>query len=373
MTLHRQLVLAFSVILLTLSVLTVAVTFKATERHLIAQQFVELNNTSHLIGYALKPVIQSPSISKIDTALNSLFDSSHYRSVTIDFKDERPNITRFYSEESIPVPKWFIELISLDPIIRTVSISSGWTVDAKLRVEANPMFTYIRLWNTTLAFVLLTVVASLIALTGFHFILKRHLDPLMELKNHMVNFPSSHKFQPLKQPKTKEVATLVNAFNTMSHQLNHFISDLESKSEDLSRVAYLDKQTGISNRNYFLDVVEKQFKDQQDAFIAVFQFAELAKLKEQRNFKDLNDKGRKIAACLTQLDLSHTTVAKLSDSEFALIDTKGPIDEFDQHVETANNQLILNFGTQIKSAQLNVSEFESVRDMLVEMDGRLRG
>ncbi|WP_117232537.1 LapD/MoxY N-terminal periplasmic domain-containing protein [Vibrio maerlii] len=373
MTLHRQLVLALTVILLVLSALMVAITFKATERHLLAQQDVELNNTARLIGYALKPVIKSSSIGQIDALLNSLFDSSHYRSITLDFKDDRPNLTRLYPDESIPVPHWFIKWLAVDPIKHEVSVSSGWTVDAKLEIEASPLFTYIRLWNTSVGFVFITLLANIIAIGGFHFILKRHLGPLMELKDHMVSFPSNLRYQPVKQPKTKEVATLVNAFNTMSHQLNQFISDLESKSDNLTRVAYLDKITGISNRNYFLGIVEKQLNNQQSGFVAAFQFSELVKLKEQRNFRILNDNLQKIAASLTQLELKHTMVARISDAEFVLIDTKAPSEEFNQHVQTANNELVLKFGTQIRSTTLEIGEFENVREMLVEMDRGLRG
>ncbi|NOH79902.1 hypothetical protein F0231_09110 [Vibrio sp. RE86] len=372
MTLHRKLITLFSIILISLTILTIAITFKATQRHLVDQQTIELHNTSRALGFALTPVITSPSRSHIETMMNSLFDSTLYKQAVLTFNDGRPAIKRIYPQEALPVPQWFIEAVPIAPISKSTSISSDWTVEAVLTTQSNLTFTYIRLWNTTLGFTIIGTGFNLIAIIIFHLFLKRSLAPLNELKDHVVSNSVNVIFTPLKQPNTREVLTLVNAYNTMARNISEVIEELKRDSKALFDTAYFDNETGISNRQYLIDSITRSIMSNTSTNIVVYHFPELSKLKHERRFRELNDEGRRIAATLSQLDLSNITVARLSDAEFAFLGTKANNDEYEEFAQQASNSLKRSYGSDFVQVTIKVDDYASVKTLLTDLNKKIK-
>ncbi|MGF1753492.1 HAMP domain-containing protein [Vibrio makurazakiensis] len=372
MTLHRQLFIILTVILTSLSVLTISVAFKATQRHLTEQQYVELNNTAHAIGFALKPAVANKSVSHINLVLTSFFDSGHYQSVTLTFKDDRPTIHHEYEESNIPVPSWFRNYFTLQPVVRSVSVSSGWTAEGTLTIQGSSMFSYIRLWNTTLAFVLLGGFFNILALVIFHLVLKRTLQPLNALTQHVADFQTNHTYTPLTPPKTKEVATLISAFNSMSRQLDSFIGDLESSTAKLCQSAYLDDKAGVPNRVYIIESLARGIKEKTNGSMAVFQSPKLKELKDDLQFEELNNRIKKAVSLLSQNELAGLVVAKLSDSELVLLDTDGEDGGFFENSQRAYELLSLKFDGGVKRSSVSISQYSSVKTLLTDMDNQLK-
>jgi len=371
MTLHRQLFIILTLILSSLSLLTITIAFKATQRHLTEQQHIELNNTAHAIGFVLKPVISSKSISHIDSLLSSFFDSGYYQSVKLSFKDGRPSIHHQYDEKSIPVPTWFRHYFALEPVQRTVSISSGWTIDGALTIKSNSTFAYIRLWNTTLAFVVFGALFTMIGLIAFHLVLTRTLKPLNALTEHVSDFRINRVYKPLEPPKTKEVATLVTSFNNMSRQLDNFIGELESNASQLCQTAYIDNHTGISNRTYILESIEHSIQNQLNSNLAVIQFPELAKLKDEKKFEALNTKLLNIIELISQLSLVGIVIAKLSDIEIAMVDGLGEDPTFDKKVQSTVELLTKEVSDDISCISVALNGYSSVKEVLIDIDKKL--
>ncbi|WP_434565648.1 LapD/MoxY N-terminal periplasmic domain-containing protein [Vibrio chagasii] len=320
MTLYRTLLTGLSTTLLLLTLLLTFINFAASKRHLVEQQEIELNNTAHSLSFALKPVINQKSRSHVESVVNSMFDANFYDSLSITFSDNRPQIHFKWESQGHLVPNWFMHLFAIPEIQKSVEITSGWQHQATLIVKTSPLFTYIKLWNTTIAFLLIGGLFNLIAISVFALYLKKVLVPLKELTSHLNANPTTRTYQPTINTRVTEMVAFIRAYNLMARQNHALIDSLESKTALLHRTAYIDNLTGLYNRKYILDILVKHLSlDIHTGNLLVFQIRELTELKKQRRFSELNSKAKLIADLINNSTSETFLLARLNDTEFALL------------------------------------------------------
>lgn len=389
MTLHRLLIGGLTATLLLLTLLLTFINFAASKRHLTEQQITELNNTSYSLSFALKPVIEEQSQHQIESVVHAMFDANFYDSLTIDFNDQRQDIHLQWDSTNHYVPTWFTAWLNLPNIEKTVDISSGWDIKATLTLRTSPVFTYIKLWNTTVAYLTIGSLFNLIAIGIFSLYLRKVLAPLRRLTTHMRHFPTNRTFHPETNNNTREIRTLVRSYNVMARQISSLLSHLESKTANLYNTAYIDPLTGLYNRQYVLDTVSQQFehyhnlpdddllgndllgKDNQ-GHLLVFHITELEELKAQSQFAELNRRAKQVADTLNNATHESFTLSRLNDSEFALLSTK---DDEALVMQTHQSlQHLLNDElnpTPHRCALLALKKFQNTRDLLIELNKTL--
>lgn len=340
MTLYRMLLTGLSTTLLLLTLLLTFINFAASKRHLIEQQEIELNNTAHSLSFALKPVINQKSRSHVESVVNSMFDANFYDSLGISFTDNRPQINFKWESQSHFVPSWFMQLFTIPEIQKSVEITSGWQHQATLIIKTSPLFTYIKLWNTTVAFVLIGGLFNLLAIAIFALYLKKVLVPLKELTSHLNANPTTRTYQPTMNTRVTEMTALIRAYNLMARQNHTLIDSLESKTADLHRTAYIDTVTGLYNRQYLLDILEGYLSlDIHEGSLMVFQIRQLSELKKQRRFSELNEHAEQVADLFNNSTSETFILARLNDTEFALLQRGAHIQSVPQTFDLLNQHI----------------------------------
>ncbi|MCB5358441.1 diguanylate cyclase [Vibrio lentus] len=340
MTLYRMLLTGLSTTLLLLTLLLTFINFAASKRHLIEQQEIELNNTAHSLSFALKPVINQKSRSHVESVVNSMFDANFYDSLGISFTDNRPQINFKWESQSHFVPSWFMQLFAIPEIQKSVEITSGWQHQATLIIKTSPQFTYIKLWNTTVAFVLIGGLFNLLAIAIFALYLKKVLVPLKELTSHLNANPTTRTYQPTMNTRVSEMTALIRAYNLMARQNHTLIDSLESKTAYLHRTAYIDTVTGLYNRQYLLDILEGYLSlNIHEGSLMVFQIRQLSELKKQRRFSELNEHAEQIADLFNNSTSETFILARLNDTEFALLQRGAHIQSVPQTFDLLNQHI----------------------------------
>ena len=381
MTLYRTLLTGLSITLLLLTLLLTFINFAASKRHLMEQQEIELNNTAHSLSFALKPLINQKSRLHIENVVNSMFDANFYDSLGITFVDDRPEIWFQWNNQSHYVPSWFLQLFTIPEIIKSVEITSGWQTEATLTIKTSPVFTYIKLWNTTVAFVLIGSLFSIIAIVIFAFYLKKVLVPLKELTSHLNTHPTTRTYQPSAKTNVSEMVAFVRAYNLMARQNHTLIDSLESKTAHLHRTAYIDNLTGLYNRKYLLDILKDYLNlDVHAGSIMVFQIHELTQLKSERRFVELNGRAKLIADLINNNTSETFVLARLNDTEFALLQ-KGDHLQTSPHTLQQLSQQIDQFYKQSSyprelkthiAVELKLKAFSNTTSLLTCLEQRLQ-
>ncbi|WP_052878337.1 LapD/MoxY N-terminal periplasmic domain-containing protein [Vibrio coralliirubri] len=380
MTLYRMLLTGLASTLLLLTLLLTFINFAASKRHLIEQQKVELNNTAHSLSFALKPVINQKSRSHVESVINSMFDANFYDSLKISFSDQRPDIEFNWQTQSHFVPNWFMHLFAVPDIRKSVEITSGWQSEAELTIQSSPMFTYIKLWNTTVAFVLIGGLFNLIAIGIFAIYLRKILLPLKTLTAHIKTSSTARTYQPINTTKVSEIVAFVRAYNLMARQNHALIDSLETRTAHLHRTAYVDDLTGLFNRQYLLDNLSGYLNlATHYGNLIVFQIDQLTMLKTERRYYELNEHAKLIADIINNSTSETFTLARLNDTEFALLqkgeDIKSVPEAFELLTYNINQFYLKANNNSAKhnhiAVSINLKEFDSTKALLTELNQRL--
>jgi two-component system sensor histidine kinase UhpB len=131
------------------------------------------------------------------------------------------------------VPKWFVEVIGVDPEIDRVPITIGGRPSGGVIIETDPRNEIREVWNElTGSFIVLAVFAgSTIPL--IYWVIGRGLRPLQRLADAMEQFGQGDYAIRVSDPLTPELARLRDSFNRMAARLDATDADNRRLHEQL--------------------------------------------------------------------------------------------------------------------------------------------
>ncbi|MCG3863755.1 MULTISPECIES: EAL domain-containing protein [unclassified Photobacterium] len=378
MTLYRQLLLWMLVIFFAFISAVFAIQFNTTKDYLVQQQSTELSNAISSVGFALSPYIENKDMVAAESVISATFDSSFYNEVRLDLLDSDKKIVRQYPQSIAGVPSWFQSLIHIEPITQSTTLASGWMQLANLTVTSSPATAYQQLWKATLQLMLGFIICSVFGAIVLSLVLKKVLQPLKQIQKNAKEMATQHFTSSLPTPRTRELADVVTAFNSMNQQLQSHFEQQAQEADNLRIRAYQDPVSGLANRSYLLSKINTWLSHKPSGGMALLKADDIEDSYSQSGYEVGDQLVQKVSSRLKELSNDDVTIARLNQSEFALISPNATKEEL---IEAGRK--MLNMTSDLNSDPLGIaplhaavgivicSENETISTLLASADNAL--
>lgn len=250
MSLFKQLFIAICLLLLVNFTGSFLVGLESSREQQVNQLRSHAQDAATALGLSLTPHIRD--LPMVELMVSSIFDSGYFESIRV-----LDPLTGEVLVEStgIPVqskaPRWFAELVRLQPAVADAIISDGWRQAARVEVVSHPLFAIDKLWQSALGSLLWLSLCGVLSLCLGVLLLKRQLRPLDYMVAQSAAIARREFLSLAELPKTPEFRRVVEAMNQMVDKLKALFSEEAARSEQLRAEAYQDSLTGLVNRRYF--------------------------------------------------------------------------------------------------------------------------
>ena len=285
MTLGRQLASAISAIFIVALIGVQAIHLRSAHTHLQRQLESLAQDAATSLGLSLGALLKNGDAALAETIIKPAFDRGHYERVDYLSATGERVVSKILPPEEGRYPGWFARVFPLEAPTAESLVSAGWRQLGKVRVTVHPRFAYEQLWTTardTLLYMLLIYIAAMLALRVF---LRGLLRPLAAVEA-AAQAISSRNFVTLNlRPKTRELARVVEAMNSLSRKVNEAIEGESKRAEKLHAVAYGDPVTGLLNGRGFAARFESAYEGGEhepfDGVLALVEIGDLGAINRQ--------------------------------------------------------------------------------------------
>ncbi|ABZ78468.1 diguanylate cyclase/phosphodiesterase [Shewanella halifaxensis HAW-EB4] len=354
MTLFRQIYTLLFVLFLLVVASFSYVQFSETQSFLTKQMESDLNNTSHSLGIMLVPDLEAGDIVGAETLINVIFEGGYYQQVKLTWLVDGKQQVWENPMTIEGVPQWFIDLELFKTIKRESTITSGWIQLARLEITAHPGFGYHELWrtmtNAIIVFSILFLIAIIFARVGLTWILK----PLHDIAEHAKEI-ANRKFGPdMKVPKTVELKSVVQAFNSMSEQLKQIFNSLDEEVGELRKKNLVDQVSGLPNRQYMMGRLNSWLSEPKSGALMMAKFDWLEEVHSKYGYQVRDETIKLLSDKMKQhLDgVTPSVIARIAAYEFAFLITSSEHEQTSKYLQT----LIRTINQEISKAGCKPNE-----------------
>jgi diguanylate cyclase (GGDEF)-like protein len=224
--------------------------------------------------------MQAHDMTTITSMVDAVFDRGDYQQLELTTLTGDTLLSRSNQTRKSDVPRWFTDIIDLQPPTAEALIMSGWQQAGKVQVTSHPGYAYGELWsNTTDTFRLFLALATVIIIIGL-IALNILLRPLRLIEAQAdaicnASYPLQNKL-----PRTRELRRVVTAMNRMSGKVSHIFAEQSALTESLRKQAYKDPVTGLGNRRYFDRQLQTLLESHEESSMGALLLLELCGLSE---------------------------------------------------------------------------------------------
>lgn len=324
MSLLKQLFLAMCLFLVVAFTGSFFAGVENSREQLLAQLRSHAQDAATALGLSMTPHVDDPAM--LELMVSSVFDSGYYASIRVEsIPDGKVLVERTRTLETDSVPRWFTDILQLQPAPGDALIMRGWEQAARVEVLSHPQFALSRLWESalaTLGWLSACIVVS--ALLG-GWLLRSQLRPLdrMVEQAHAI---SRREFNTLTEvPRTLELRRVVLAMNQMVEKLKALFAEEAARGEQLRQQAYQDSLTGLANRRQFELQLENQLAASDhnaDGYLLLLRLRDLNGLNQRHGGQFADRLLQDIAGLLEQtlgLGNPNWLAARSRGGEFALL------------------------------------------------------
>ncbi|WP_299810641.1 EAL domain-containing protein [uncultured Shewanella sp.] len=354
MTLFRQIYTLLFVLFLLVVASLGYVQFTETQNFLTKQMESDLNNTSHSLGIMLVPDLEAGDIVGAETLINVIFEGGYYQQVKLTWLVDGKQQVWENPMKIEGVPQWFIDLGLFETIKRESTITSGWIQLARLEITAHPGFGYHELWrtmtNAIIVFSILFLIAIIFARVGLTWILK----PLHHIAEHAKEI-ANRKFGPdMTVPKTAELKSVVQAFNSMSDQLKQIFNSLDEEVGELRKKNLVDQVSGLPNRQYMMGRLNSWLSEPKSGALMMAKFDWLEEVHSKYGYQVRDETIKLLSNKMKQhLDgVTTSVIARIAAYEFAFLITSSEHEQTSKYLQT----LIRTINQEISKAGCKPNE-----------------
>lgn len=280
MTLYRQITLSIILLLFATFLGTIIISTQNLRAFLLTQLESHAQDTATSLGLSLSPPMQAHDMTTITSMVDVVFDRGYYQQLDIAAINGDTLLSRSSQTQTRKVPKWFTDIIDLQPPVAEALIMSGWQQAGKVQVTSHPGYAYGELWSNTVdtfrLFLVLAIVITVIGLIAVN-ILLRPLRLIESQADAICN--ASYPLQK-KLPRTRELRRVVMAMNRMSEKISSIFAEQSALTERLRKQAYKDPVTDLGNRRYFDRQLQALLESREESSMGALLLLELHGLSE---------------------------------------------------------------------------------------------
>ncbi len=251
MTLQRRLILAVSLLLVSLlAVNTVLIIYNARQ-NLYQQLEVHAQDTATSLGFSISQAALARDTVQVESMINVIFDRGYYRSIVYRDLEGKELVRRENPLQVVGVPLWFMRWLHLAEPRGVASVSSGWYQLGEVSVVSHPGFAYRDLWRSFKDQLWLYAVTIVLCYGLLGIALKIILRPLKQVEE-QADAISRKEFKVQSSlPSIPELRSVVVAINRMVDKIKVMFEHQVELNDRLHQKLKTDPVTGLSNRHDF--------------------------------------------------------------------------------------------------------------------------
>lgn len=251
MTLRSLLLMFTGGLILTLLGISVVVSFDRFHEYISHQLEGHTRDAATAVGLSLSNAIDARDPVATGRLIDAVFDSGNY--LVVEFVDHQgePVVHRSQSLEDVPVPAWFLNLVSLPQPRAEADVMQGWQRLGRVRVVAHPGQAYADLWKTAWGLILGASIAGGAALVVLFWLLTRILRPLRALEQQAQAIGRRDFRGRVRIRSTRELNQVVAAINRMTGDLEQLFTGQARLVQHLRSLNNEDSLTGLDSRSAF--------------------------------------------------------------------------------------------------------------------------
>lgn len=269
MSLHRQLVLLITGLLLVLLAGICYLSVYNSRNYLEMQMHVHAQDTATSLGLSAAKALAEDDLALVQAMVDAIFDRGDFQDVTIRNPQGEVVVSRHAESPPHLAPQWFVDWLKIEPMEGISEMTHGWRRVGELRIQSDKNRAIRNLWVATRQAVTLFVGVGLISWVVILLIVRAILTPLRELEKQADAI--CHKDftgqQPL--PKTREIKRVVQAINRMTRQLKVLFDEQVAQIEQVRNQAYVDSVTGLGNGRFFNAQLQARLDSTEEPFSGV--------------------------------------------------------------------------------------------------------
>ncbi len=323
MTLFKQIALLVAIAFLLLTSVILVSDFRRTGSFLQGQLQTSAQDMATTLGIAISNLPDSNDPATIEVLFNSVFDSGYYTHIELVSVDKQVIQQKSRQLELEDVPEWFLKLVPLEPAKGKTQIMKGWTQLGELTLNLHPGFAYTGLYKTLLSTLKWLVALLIVAILALWIVLHYLLRPLQRVREQADAIHLNQFVQQTKLPKTTELKRVVEAINRMVAKVQGVFDEQEKTLARYQELLYRDKLTGLGNRRYMLDHLQRSLSEESSfhGCLGMIKLVNFDQLRDHQGY-EISDKLIKSLAALlneSQSSFKGDKTARLSDDEFAFL------------------------------------------------------
>lgn len=328
MSLLKQLLVSLSIALLCILVGTLVFSTTAARSYLVEQLHSQSDNAVASLALSLSQSANQEPVTQ-ELLMSALFDTGQFRSIRMEAPDGRVLFEREQNEAAGQgaAPLWFQSLMPLPLAQGQRAVSDGWRQIGQVQVTVDNRFAQTVLWESALK------MAGLIVLAGgawalFVTLWMRWFKKVLhdEVTAQVMRIGTSDPVSDADdKSQVSELEAISSAIHTTHVRVQQATQVQAARIESLELETHSDPVTGLPNRKYFLNELNKALHHNAQAHGQVL-------LVRQRDLQAINaalprpevdawlkNWGQQVQAVLESLQATEAHLARLNGSDFALI------------------------------------------------------
>lgn len=269
MSLHRQLVLLITGLLLVLLAGICLLSVHNSRDYLQQQMHVHAQDTATSLGLSASKPLSEGDLALVQTMVDAIFDRGDFQDITIRNRAGEVVIRRNANTPPHRAPGWFVSWLRIDPEPGISEMSYAWRVEGTVRIQSDRNRAIQILWDGTRQTFTLFLAVGVVSWIVVLLIVRAILRPLRTLEQQAEAICNKDFTGQQPLPKTRELKRVVQAINRMTRQLKILFDEQVAQIEQVRNQAYVDSVTGLGNGRFFNAQLQSRLESPEEPFSGV--------------------------------------------------------------------------------------------------------
>lgn len=344
MSLHRQLVLLITGLLLVLLAGICYLSVHNSRNYLEMQMHVHAQDTATSLGLSAAKALADDDLALVQAMVDAIFDRGDFQDITIRNPQGEVVVSRHAEPPPHLAPQWFVDWLKIEPMEGISEMTHGWRKVGELRIQSDKNRAIRNLWVATKQAISLFLGVGLISWVVILLIVRAILTPLRELEKQAEAICNKDFTGQQPLPKTREIKRVVQAINRMTRQLKVLFDEQVAQIEQVRNQAYVDSVTGLGNGRFFNAQLQARLDSIEEPFSGVLVRLQVQGLGEYNEHYG-HDAGNLLLRRVGQVwrealqDIEGCCVARVAGARFAALLPHLSQDVAEQRIMTALKQI----------------------------------
>lgn len=278
MSLFKQIQLLITLLLLATLAIVIKINFEDARQFTANQLYNNSKNTANVLALSLSP--KMTDIALVETTINAMFDGGYFEEISLVGSNGNIIYKRHQPVKLDNVPKFFINLVKLEPPIAKAQIINGWSLFGELKVKGHTGDSYFKLWVMFKEFCLVFLFLGGISIFTAHLILKYILKSLVNIQKQAEAITRNEFIINPDTPKAPELNKVVIAMNAMVEKVKTIFERQLRQIQEYNNFNFKDPDTELYNRKYMVDQFSSYICNENQTSMGRFILIKISGLKD---------------------------------------------------------------------------------------------